>query len=169
MTASHEPSSHHAAAAMHHEQAARFHREASRHYQIGQAYAHAAQHALTAHGHAHRALEHGQAASACYASHEGSPLPNYLNRPADRLASTAVASPKILTGTEHHTIAADHHLAAGHHHALAGKHCDAEHYVRANHATKDALKHGKHALFHSNQAAMHHMEHYGSHPTAELA
>jgi hypothetical protein len=34
---------------------------------------------------------------------------------------------------------------------------------------KQALKHGEHALFHANQAAMHHMEHYGSHLSAELA
>jgi hypothetical protein len=169
MTDAREQSTHHAAAAEHHQQAARFHREASRHYQIGKDYAHAAHQALTADGHALRALEHGQAARALYAAHEDRPVPNYLSRSAGEFGSTAVASPKVLTLAEHHTIAADHHDAAAQHHELARKHSDAEHYVRANHATKEALKHTEHALFHAGQAAMHHMEHYGSHPSAELA
>ena len=157
------------AAAEHHQQAARIHREASRHYQTGRDYAHAAHQALTAHGHALRALEHGQAASALYAAHEGSPLPGYLSRSTGGSESTAVASPKVLTVAEHHTIAADHHDAAALHHQAAREHGDAEHYVRANRATNEALKHTEHALFHADQAAMHHMEHYGSHPSAELA
>jgi len=169
MTDSREQSAHHTAAAEHHQQAARFHREASRHYLIGKDYAHAAHQALTAHGHALRALEHGQAASALYAAQEGRPLPNYLSRSAGGPESTAVASPKVLTVAEHHTIAADHHDAAARHHEQAKEHSDAEHYVRASHATKEALKHTEHALFHADQAAMHHMEHYGSHPSAELA
>jgi hypothetical protein len=169
MTDSQDPSAHHAAAAVHHQQAARFHREASRHYQIGKDYAHAAHQALTAHGHALRALEHGQAASIRYATYESSPLPGYLSRSSGMSATTSVASPIILTGTEHHAVAANHHDAAGQHHERAGKHNAAEHYVRANHATKEALKHSDHALFHADQAAMHHMEHYGSHPSAELA
>ena len=169
MTGSREQSAHHTAAVEHHQQAARFHREASRHYLIGKDYAHAAHQALTAHGHALRALEHGQAASTSYAAHEGSPLPTYLSRSTGESGSTAVASPKVLTMAEHHTIAADHHDAAARHHENARTHSDAEHYVRANHATKEALRHTEHALFHGDQAAMHHMEHYGSHPSAELA
>ena len=86
----------------------------------------------------------------------------------------AVTTPKVLTVAEHHTIAAEHHDAAARHHETARKHSDAEHDVRANHATKEALKHTEHthtehALFHAAQAAMHHTEHYGSHPSAELA
>jgi hypothetical protein len=158
---------HHAAAVVHHQQAARFHREASRHYQIGKDYAHAAHQALTAHGHALRAMEHGQTASAHYVAHEHSPLPNYLTRSSGEPMSTALASRIILTVAEHHAIAADHHDASGLHHAQAGKHSVAEHYIRANHATKEALKHGEHALFHADQAAMHHMEHYGSRSRAE--
>jgi hypothetical protein len=169
MTDSRVQSAHHAAATDHHQQAAQFHRAASRHFQMGKDYAHAAHQALAAHGHALRALEHGQAASALYAAHEGSPLPNYLSRSAGESGSTAVAPPKVLTMAEHQTIAADHHDAAARHHENARKHSDAEHYVRANHATKEALKHTEHALFHADQAAMHYMEHYGSHPSAELA
>jgi hypothetical protein len=169
MTDSREPSGHHAAAAAHHQQAARFHREASRHYLIGKDYAHAAHQALTAHGHALRALEHGQAARALYAAQEGSPLPKYLSRSAGESETTAVASAKVLTVAEHHSIAADHHDAAAQHHETARKHGDAEYYVRANHATKEARVHSEHALFHADQAAMHHMEHYGSHPSAELS
>jgi hypothetical protein len=97
-------------------------------------------------------------------------LPTYLSRSSEESSvSTAVASPIILTVTEHHAIAADHNDAAARHHEQAKKHSDAEHFVRANHATREALKHTEHALFHADQAAMHHMEHYGSHPSAELA
>ncbi len=169
MNDSHNPSVHHAAASEHHQQAARFHREAARHYQIGKDYAHAAHQALTAHGHALRALEHGQAASARYAAHEGSPLPGYLSRAANKPTSTSLAFPITLNGTDHHAVAADHHAAAGLHHEKAGEHSAAEHYVRAKHATNEAVKHTEHALFHADQAAMHHMEHYGGRPSAELA
>lgn len=164
-----QTSAHHAAAATHHQQAARYHREASRHYQIGKDYAHAAHQAMTAHGHALRALDHGQAASIRYAAHEGNPVPNYLGRPRGTSGSTELASPIALTAPKHHDIAAGHHDAAWEHHVHAERNNDAEHYVRACHATKEALKHGEHALFHAGQAAMHHMEHYGSHPSAELA
>ena len=168
MTTRHEPAEHHAAAAAHHEQAALYHREASRHYQVGKDYAHDAHQALTAHGHALRAMEHGQAASLCYAAHEGSPLPGYIRRHSDNSTTTALDFPISLQGTACHYVAADHHDAAGRHHEQAGKHCDAEHFVRAAHETKLALDHGRHALFHGDQSAMHHMEHYGSHASAEL-
>ncbi len=169
MTGSSEQSLHHAAAAGHHQQAARFHREASRHYQIGKDYAHAAHKALTAHGHALRAQEHGQAASAAYAAHEGNPVPAYLSRTNGASVSTAVATPIILSALKHHEVAAGHHDAAGDHHARAESHSDAGHFVRACLATKEAIKHGAHGLFHAEQASMHHMEHYGAHPSAELA
>lgn len=159
---------HHLSAAAHHDQAAHFHREASRHYQTGKDYAHAAYQAMTARGHALRAMEHGQAASDEYARQEASPLPGYLSRSGDKSASTALAAPLELNGADHHGAAADHHAAARQHHEQAGAHRGADHYVRAAHETKKALDHGKHALFHDDQAAMHHMEHYGSHPSAEL-
>ena len=168
MTAAYDPTDHHEAAAVHHERAAHFHREAARHYRIGGGYAEAAHQAVTAHGHALRALEHGQAASASYAEQDGSPLPGYLTRPSGSSQTTAVGSPANLDGTAHHAVAAEHHDAAGRHHAQAGAHRSAEHYIRASHKTKKALDHGKHAIFHGDQAALHHMEHYGSHPSAEL-
>ena len=159
------PSSHHAAAAEHHRLAAQFHREASRHYQIGKDYAHAAHQAETAHGHAVRARDCGQAASEDYAAYAGSPLPGYLGRFSGE--STSLSSPIDLTEAGHHAIAGGHHDAACVHHERAEKHGEAEHFVRANHATQEALKHGEHALFHAGQAARHHMEHYGSQPSAE--
>jgi hypothetical protein len=168
MTATQGPEGHHAAAAAHHEQAAQLHREASRHYQIGKDYAHAAHQALTAHGHALRALEIGRAAQALYTEAAGKSLPGYLSRAADHPTSTAVTAPIDVSGTERHVIAAGHHDAAVRHHEHAGQHHDAEHYVRAAHETKGALDHGHHALFHAEQAAMYHMEHCGSHPSAEL-
>jgi hypothetical protein len=168
MTVKQGPAHHHEAAASHHEQAAHFHREASRHYQIGKDYAHAAHMAMTAHGHALRAMEHGQAVSAYYAGHDGSPLPGYLTRPPDNPVSTAITSPVNLGITEHHSVAATHHDAAQRHHLQAGTHASAEHYIRANHETKYALDHGRHALFHDDQAAMLHTEHCGRHPSAEL-
>jgi hypothetical protein len=169
MTGAGNSGDHHEAAARHHEQAAHFHREASRHYQIGKDYAHAAHQALTAHGHALRALENGQAASARYAEHEGSPLPGYLTRSSGDAASTAVAAAAHLDGSALHAAAAEHHDAAVRHHAQAETHRGAEHYIRANHETKKALDHGKHAIFHDHAAAMYHMEHCGDHPSAELA
>jgi hypothetical protein len=168
MNLAQDSTDHHISAAIHHEQAAHFHREASRHYQIGKDYAHAAHQALTAHGHALRALEHGQAASTRYADHGGSPLPGYLARAADKPGTTAVAAPLDLGVMAHHAVAAEHHEAAERHHAQAGTHGGADHYIRALHETRSALDHGQHALFHGAQAAVHHMEHYGSHPSAEL-
>jgi len=92
-------------------------------------------------------------------------MPHYLNR----VANGALAEPAVLNVSEHHGIAAGHHDAAGEHHAHADRNRDAEHFVRACYATKEALKHGEHALFHASRAAMHHTVHYGSHPSAELA
>jgi hypothetical protein len=153
-----KPQHRHAAAASHHEQAAHYHREASHHYQIGKDYAHAAHQALVAHGHSLRALEHGQAALACYIEHEGVPLPSNWTRSHGAAISTAMTLPKNLTSIEHHANAAEHHDAARRHHllaekhSLAGKHSGPDHYVRASHETKCAVDHGKHALFHGDQA-----------------
>ena len=169
MTAASNHGNHHESAARHHEQAAHFHREASRHYQIGKDYAHAAHQALTARGHAQRALEIGQAISTLYAEHEGNPLPAYLMRASANPTSTALAAAIDLDGSALHAVAADHHAAAGRHHAQAETHRGAEHYIRAAHETKKALDHGRHAIFHDDAATMYHMEHCGSHPSAELA
>jgi hypothetical protein len=168
MSAEQKAGDHHEAAARHHEQAAHFYREASRHYKTGKDYAHAAHKALTARGHALRAMEHGQSASAQYAEHEGSPLPAYLTRASDHPASTAVSAPIQLDGAALHAVAAEHHEAAVRHHGQAETHLAAEHYIRAYHETKKALDPGKHGIFHDEAAAMYHMEHCGVHPSAEL-
>ncbi len=121
MTATDDPTDRHLSAARHHEQAAHFHREAARHYQIGKDYAHAAHLAVTAHGHALRALEHGQAASEVYAGQEGSgsQLPGYLSRAVDKSPSSVLASPITLDDAGHHVVAAQHHDAAVQHHTKA--------------------------------------------------
>ena len=168
MTVAHDSMHHHAAAATHHEQAAYFHREASRHYKVGKDYAHAAHQALTAKGHALRALEHGQDASTRYSKHAGSPLPSYLARSSGKSGSTALTSLESVNEIAHHSVAAEHHEAAERHHERAGEHDSAGHYVRANHETNIALDHGKHAIFHGDQAAIHHMESYGKHENTEI-
>jgi hypothetical protein len=167
MTTIHKAADHHAEAATHHAQAAHFHREASRHYQVGKDYAHAAHQALTAHGHALRAMAHGQAARESYAAQEGSPLPSYLTRAPAQPASMAVAAPAILDGPAHHAVAATHHEAARLHHKQAGTHAAAEHYVRAYHETKYALSHGTHGIFHADQAALHQLD-QDTYPAAVL-
>lgn len=169
MTANRNANGHHESAARHHEQAAHFHREASRHYQIGKDYAHAAHMALTARGHALRAMQNGQAASEQYAEHDGSPLPTYLTRSPINPSSTEVAAAMSMVGWSLHAVAAEHHDAGRRHHAQAEQHGAADHYVRANYETKKALDHAKHALFHGDAAALYHQEHCGSHPVAELA
>jgi hypothetical protein len=168
MTATTGPEAHHAAAAQHHEQAARFHREASRHYQIGKDYAHAAHEALSAHGHALLALQQGNAASDWYGPQSGKKLPRMHHSASTETASTEIDRPIPLSFTARHLVAADHHQAAQQHHGQAETHASAEHYVRAAHETRTALDHAKHALFHGDEAAMHHTAHYGSHPSAEL-
>ncbi len=64
---------------------------------------------------------------------------------------------------------ADHHGATPRSEEQAGKQCDARHFVRAADATKLALDHGRHPLFHDDQSEMHRLEHYGSLALAELA
>ena len=168
MTATIGPEAHHAAAARHHEQAAQFHREASRHYQVGKDYAHAAHKALTAHGHALRALEQGKVAGDWYGPQAGKKLPGADRQTPSATASTTLDQPIKLSEAARHLVAADHHQAAQQHHGQAETHANAEHYVRAAHETRHALDHAKHALFHGDEAALHHMEHYGSHPSAEI-
>ncbi len=121
-----------------------------------------------AHGHGLRALDHGSAAGAFFTEQEYSRSPAYLRRSAYGSASTALMPTVILSGSEHHTAAAFHHEAAGRHHATASEHSRAEHYIRAYHVTNSALDHGKQGLFHNDQAALHYVEHNGSHPSAEL-
>jgi hypothetical protein len=169
MQAMRNETDHHASAAVHHILSMQAHVSASRHYQVGKDYAHAAHQALVAHGHALQALQRGQIASDNYAGHDGNPLMRMLGHAvAASSTSTAVTSPISLDLAQRHLRAAEHHQFAAVHHAAAGQFHDGGHYVRAAHETRRALDHGKHGLFHGNEAARHHVEHYGSHPSAEL-
>jgi hypothetical protein len=173
MTAKHRAAEHHASAAIHHEQAARYHREASRHYQTGKDYAHAAHQALVAHGHALQAIDRGNDASKYYAGHDGNALPNNpepVPRFSAKTFETAGTTETNLSGAEHHAAAADHHEQAARHHGQASKHCDGKDYALAAHEAQIAHGHAQHSVFHGNEAAKHHVEHYGkAGPTAELS
>jgi hypothetical protein len=83
------------------------------------------------------------------------------------LAGTIQAN---LSGAEHHTAAADHHEQAARHHGQASKHYDAKEYAQAAHETQIALGHAQHSVFHGDEAAKHHVEHFGnSGPTDEIS
>jgi hypothetical protein len=173
MTAKHRAAEHHASAAIHHEQAVRYHREASRHYQTGKDYAHAAHQALVAHGHALLAIDRGTEASKYYAEHDGNTLPKYP-APVPRFPAESLETPETmqtnLSGAEHHVAAADHHEQAAQHHRLASKHCDGKDYAMAVQEAQIAHRHAQHSVFNGNEAAKHHVEHYGkSGPTAEIS
>jgi hypothetical protein len=173
MTARHDAAGHLTSAAFHHKQAARFHREASRHHEIGKDYAHAAHQALVAHGHGLRAIDYGNDAGTYFAEHDRKALPKYPEAvPRFPLKSL---EPKgtiraDLSGAEHHTAAADHHEQAARHHGQASKHYDAKEYMQAAHEMQIAQGHAQHSVFHGDEAAKHHVEHFGkSGPTAELS
>ena len=167
MTITQSAAGHHAHAASHHKQAAQFHREAARHYQIGKDYAHAAHQALAAHGHALRALEDGQAVYASYPPPEGSRPKFTVARPAGRPGPQA-ALLSVPGAPAHHVVAAEHHEAARRHHAQAETYCEAGQSGKAAREVGYALDHARNAILHGDQAALHHMEHYGCHPSAEL-
>jgi hypothetical protein len=166
MTARHRATEHHTAAAAHHAQAAMYHRESSKHYQIGKDYAHAAHQALIAHGHSLHAIDSSNEAGKYYAQHDGTAK---YPEPIARFTGKALVETK-LSGADHHAAAADHHEQAARHHDLACKHCDARDYGLAAHEAQVAHGHAQHSVFHGNEAAKHHVEHYGkSGPTAEIS
>jgi hypothetical protein len=128
---------------------------------------------LVAHGHALQALDHGNEAGKYFAEHDGTVLPKYSESvprfPAKSL-ETAGTVQTNLSGAEHHAAAADHHEQAARHHGQASKHCDAKDYVLAAHEALIAHGHAQHSVFHGDEAAKHHVEHYGkSGPTAEIS
>jgi hypothetical protein len=167
MTAEHETGNRHAAAAAHHQQAMHYHRAASTHYEVGKDYAHAAHQALLAHGHALLAIERAREAEVGY-------VPSTPKKAEDRshLIVSDAAGPidGIFSGSAHHAMAADHHeQAMGHHHAAA-EHCAAMEYVLAAHEAQQAHDHARRAVIYGDEAAKHHVEHYGrAAPTAEIA
>jgi len=142
---------HHASAATHHTQAADYHRSS-------------AHQALVAHGHTLHAIEDGRKAQEAYAQPE----------PAERTAATAPAAVAIVPVTpseaEHHLAAAQHDEHAAHHHGAAARYWEGKNYALAGHEAHIAHDHALHSVFHGNEAAMHHVEHYGgAGPSAELA
>jgi len=173
MSENHGAAEHHNRAAMHHTQAARYHNEASRHYETGKDYAHAAHQALVAHGHALRALRYGDEARTHYAPHHLSE-PTRSSEPAPRAIAGSLeivgSTPAKLSNAEHHTAAAAHHKKAAHHHQEASRLGGERKYAEAAHEAQMAHRHAHYSVFHDDEAAMHHAEHYGkSGQSAELA
>jgi hypothetical protein len=158
---------------MHHTQAAEYHREASRHYETGKDYAHAAHQALVAHGHALLGLKYGDEARLHYAGHHLSDLPKPSNPgPSVAIMSADVIgiSPDGIGTAAHHAAAATHHEQAAHHHQEAARLCGEKDYARAAHEAQMAHRHAHYSIFHDDEAAMHHVEHYGkSGQSAEIA
>jgi hypothetical protein len=172
MTAKNGATEHHTSAAFHHGQAAQFHHEASKHYQTGKDYAHAAHQALIARGHALHAIDRGNEARKYYAEHNGNALPSspqpVLHFPMKSLEATATGHPG-LDGAEHHATAALHHEQAARHHGQAAKHYEQKEDALAAHEAQIADDHARRSVFHGDEAAKHHVEHYGkSGPTAEI-
>jgi hypothetical protein len=173
MTAKHNPAGHLTSAVFHHKQAAQFHREASRHYQVGKDYAHAAHQALVAHGHGLQAIDHEHDAGTYFAERNGNVLPKYPE-PVPRSPARSLEAPEPiqanLSGAEHHAAAAYHHDLAARHHGQACKHHDAKEYAQAAHEVQIAHGHAQRSVFHGDEAAKHHVEHFGkSGPTAEIS
>jgi len=159
---------HHASAAHHHMQAAHYHREASRHYQVGKDYAHAAHQALLAHGHAMQAIAQGDKAKQYYDGHAGKGSLKYPEAPRSAGMLPEMA-PAGLSGVDHHAAAADHHDKASWHHDQAAKHDEKKDHVPAGQEAQLAHGHARYAVFHGDEAAKHHIEHFGkSGPTAEI-
>ncbi len=148
---------HHASAATHHGHAMRFHLDSARHYQVGKDYAHAAHQALVAHGHALRAIDHGNAATRDE-SGRGAPPASFLD---------ARKTPR--DGALYHAAAAEHHQQAEIHHGKAATHAAANDLSQEAEESLQAHHHAHEAMFYGDEAARHHVEHYGrAGPTAEL-
>lgn len=87
-----------------------------------------------------------------------------------RAADEAGSLGGTFSGFQHHAAAADHHEQATGHHRAAAEHCAAMEYVLAAHEAQRAHDHAQLAVFHGDEAAKHHVEHYGrAAPTAEIA
>jgi hypothetical protein len=169
MTGKHKAAERHAAAAFHHGQAARSHREASIRYRGEKDYAQAAHQALVAHGHSLHAIEHGGEARKYYAERAAN-APSKYPETVPRSPARSLESATDFSSAEHHAAAADHHEQAARHHVLASKHCEEEDYELAAQEAQIAHGHAQHSVFHGNEAAKHHVEHYGkSGPTAEIS
>jgi hypothetical protein len=147
---------HHEAAKAHHEQAMMHHRSASVHYKTGKDYAHAAHQAFLANGHALRAYDQSKAASKLYAE-QRQELP------------ASIALPSEASCAYRNAVAANIHEQAARHHDQAARHQLGDNLTLA---AEDAFRGevlGRDALLRGDEAAMHHIEHYGkAGPVAEL-
>jgi hypothetical protein len=163
MTDKHHAAEHHASATIHHRLAAQFHREASRHYETGKDYAHAAHQAQIAHAHALHALRQGDEARTHYAEHHLSDLtiPSDPGQPGVRLGEVIGAPAMASNSAAHHAAAGLHHEQAAQHHKNAARLCNEQQYARAAHEAQMAHRHAHYSIFHDDEAAMHHVEHYG--------
>jgi hypothetical protein len=172
MTGKHRAAEHQISATTHHEEAARYHHEASKHYQIGKDYAHAAFQALLAHGHALQAIDRGNEAGRHYAEHGGSALRKHseaVPRSPANFVETLGPLQTDLSSAEHHNAAAYHHEQAARYHSEASGHYDRQDYAQAIRDAQVAHGHAQYSVFHGDEAAKHHVEHFGrSGPTAEL-
>ena len=171
MPQKHEAAGHHAAAAAHHEAAKRHHRAASVHYRVGKDHAHAAHQSLVAHGHALHALDRGYEASKLYATPPGLALPPHreaaggvLNAPDGATQITAAARD---VGS-HHEVAAELHDNASRQHIRALEHLDRKDHGQAAYDAQLAHGYAQRSIYHGDEAAKHHSEHYGATPSAEI-
>jgi hypothetical protein len=159
---------HHASAAYHHLQAAYYHREASKHYQDGKDYAHAAHMALAAYGHALKAIWHENEAHEVHETYRAfspEPLESYSGR-TDEIGGPAET---VFSSAAHHAAAANDHEQAAQHQNLAAEYFNGNDQEKAEYEANIAHGYARRAIFHGDEAAKHHVEHYGkSGPTAEI-
>lgn len=173
MPQNHDAAVHHAAAAAHHEAAKRHHRSASLHYREGKDHVHAAHQSLIAHGHALRALDLGYAASKLHAMRQGFALPPHRESGDGVYGAQDGATPISMAARDsgaHHETAAELHDNAARHHAYAVEHLDRKDHGQAVHAAQLAHSYAQRSIYHGDEAAKHHVEHYGrASSSAEIA
>lgn len=170
MTTERRAAEHHASAATHHHASAQFHREASRHYEVGKDYAHAAHQALIAHGRAMLALDRGSEAGRYYRGQDASTPPKSPQPWSRFTGKSDDPAVNALSAAEHHAAAADRHEKAAHHHGQASRFCRENNFALAAEEGMIAYAHAQRAIYQGDEAAKHHVEHYGkSGPTAEIA
>ncbi len=124
--------------------------------------------ALTAHGHALKALWHGNEAH-----RQDERLGTFSSEPFrstfDVAAETERKMESTLSSAAHHAAAAADHEQAVKHLAQLAEFQSGNDHVEAAQEADIAHGYARHAIFHGDEAAMHYVEHYGkSGPTAEL-
>jgi hypothetical protein len=161
----------HASAAANHRQAARHHGEASNHFQYGKDWAHAAHQAFLARGYALHAIDLGRGAGKQYGERRRTEVPNAAESKPLPWSPTSPPSPADITLGDggHHAAAAEHSEKAAYHHEQAAKLYEGKDYSSAAQEAEIAMGHAQSSVFHGDEAAKHHVEHYGkAGPTAEI-